>query len=52
MLDDDEDKSYHVAEVLTVVNEQVNVHYWGTTTKKLETAKGPTLDNIRDQQGD
>jgi len=42
VLDDDEDKSYHVAEVLSVVNEQVNVHYWGTTTKKLETAKwGP-----------
>ena len=55
VLDDDEDKSYHVAEVLSVVNEQVNVHYWGTTTKKLETAKWsvePTLDNTRDQQGD
>jgi hypothetical protein len=39
VLDDAEDKSYHVAEVLSVVNEQVNVHYWGTTTKKLETAK-------------
>ena len=28
VLGNDEDKSYHVAEVLSVVNEQVNVHYW------------------------
>ena len=42
VLDDDEDKSYHVAEILSVVNEKVNVHYWGTTTKRLDTARwGP-----------
>ena len=28
-LDDDEDKLYHIAEVISVINEQIKVHYWG-----------------------
>ena len=32
--------------MLSVVNEQVNVHHWGTTTKKLETAKWAPLWTI------
>jgi len=41
-LDDDEDKLYHIAEVITVINEQIKVHCWGTTTTNIAQAKwGP-----------